>query len=172
MRRNSPAGEEAAGRPAARFRTPESYINWERGFAIVAGMIGIVLVFFLLLVLLPIRAEEDTTPITGLASPPPTASPPPPAARAPATAPPVTGPDRPRLTATAREFPFVRKGPGVNFAVIMNLRQGQRVEIVGRNPDRQWYQIVLPDNPREFGWVSQEYLAVEGDVNTLPEVRE
>jgi hypothetical protein len=54
----------------------------------------------------------------------------------------------------------------------MNLSQGQRVEVVGRSPDRQWFQIVLPTNARERGWVSQEFLGVEGDVNTLPEVRE
>ena len=26
----------------------------------------------------------------------------------------------------------------------MNLSRGQRVEVVGRSPDRQWFQIVLP----------------------------
>src|SRR5215212_8174634 len=39
-----------------RFRTTESYTHWDRGLAIVAGIIGIVLLFVLLLTNLPIRA--------------------------------------------------------------------------------------------------------------------
>ena len=157
-----------------RFRSPESHIHWDRGLAIVAGMIGIVLIFVLLLVTLPIREESDDAQLTGLATQAAAAAPPaaPAATRAATAAPPATGPDQPRLSATARQFPFVRRGPGINFAVIMNLQQGQRVEVVGRSVDRQWFQIVLPENPRERGWVSQELLAVEGDVNTLLEVRE
>jgi hypothetical protein len=169
-----PMVEKTAGRPPPeRFRTPESYIHWDRGMAIVAGMIGIVLVFLLLIALLPIRESGGSGPLTGLATPEATvpAATVAPAARVGATAaPPPTGPDQPRLSATVNERPFVRRGAGINFAALTNLQPGQRVEVVGRSPDRQWYQIVLPDNARERGWVSQEFLAVEGDVNTLPEV--
>jgi hypothetical protein len=162
------------GRSKARFRTPESYIHWDRGLAIVAGMIGIVLVFFLLLVALPIRESSGNEQLTGIAeAPAPTTAATAAATTAPATAvAPATGPDQPRLPATTRQFPFVRRGPGINWTAVMNLQQGQRVEVVGRSPDRLWLQIVLPTNARERGWVSQEFLAVEGDINTLPEVRE
>lgn len=158
-----------------RLRTSETYIHWDRGLAIVAGMIGIVLFFVLLFIALPIQAGRSGAQLTGIAEAPApvTAGAPAAAAAAPATAvPPATGPDQPRLPATARQFPFVRKGPGINWTAVMNLSQGQRVEVVGRSPDRQWFQIVLPTNARERGWVSQEFLGVDGDVNTLPEVRE
>ena len=166
--------DPSASGPSERFRSPESYIHWDRGLAIVAGMIGIVLIFVLLLVTLPIREKSDDAQLTGLATQAAAAAPPatPAATRAATTSAPPAGPDQPRLSATARQFPFVRRGPGINFAVIMNLQQGQRVEVVGRSVDRQWFQIVLPENPRERGWVSQEFLAVEGDVNIVPEVRE
>jgi uncharacterized protein YgiM (DUF1202 family) len=167
------SAEDTAGKASNRFRTPESYIHWDRGLAIVAGMIGILLLFVLLLTTLPIRNNADREQITGLAeAPAPTAqAQPPPASAAPAPTP-ATGPSQPRLAAIARQFPYVRRGPGTNFAIAMNLTQGQRVEVVGRSPDRQWFQIVRPDNPSERAWVSAEFLAVEGDVNSLPEVRE
>jgi len=172
MRADQTAGR--GGNAPDRFRTPESYIHWDRGIAIVAGIIGILLVFFLLLIALPIRDSDERDQITGTASAPaPVTTPAASAlARGASAATPATGPDQPRLAAQARQFPFVRRGPGINYAVIMNLQQGQRVEVVGRSSDRQWFQVVLPDNARERGWVSQEFLAVEGDSNTLPEVKE
>jgi hypothetical protein len=179
MQTDPTAGAERATKAPDRFRTPESYIHWDRGLAIIAGMVGIVLLFFLLFVVLPIQERGGAEQITGTAptTVPTTAPTTQAAASRPAsgqtTAPtPVIGPDQPRLAATAVQFPRVRRGPGVNFAVIMNLQQGQRVEVVGRSVDRQWYQIVVPGNANERGWVSPEFLAVEGDVNTLPEVRE
>lgn len=164
---------ERSNRSEERLRTSESYIHWERGLAIVAGIIGIVLLFFLLMVGLPIRKETGGAQLGGLATVVPVAATPPPSQQRAATAiAPPTGPDQPRLQASARQFPFVRRGPGINFAVIMNLQQGQRVEVVGRNADRQWLKIVLPENARERGWVSADLLGVEGDIGTLPEERE
>lgn len=176
-----PASEPEAGvsarsapsRPSDRARNPETYIHWDRGLAIVAGIIGIVSLFVLLITFLPIREADDERALTGLGPAGETAVPATATPRAAATAaPPPTGPDQPRLAATARQFPFVRRGPGINYAVITNLQQGQRVEVVGRSPDRAWYQVVLPDNARERGWVSQDLLEVTGDINTVPEVRE
>ena len=168
------SADEPAGRAPNRFRTAESYIHWDRGLAIVAGMIGIILIFILLLTTLPIRRNSDREQLTGLAeAPAPTAQ----AQQAQSgsassAATPPTGPSQPRLAAIARQNPYVRRGPGTNYAIIMNLTQGQRVDVVGRSPDRQWYQIVRPDNTNERAWVSAEFLSVEGDFNSLPEVRE
>jgi hypothetical protein len=161
------------GRPPQRFRTTETYIHWDRGLAIVAGMIGIVLLFTLLLIALPIGQARDEPSTAGLATVQPAAATPVATRTAVATAaPPPTGPDQPRLQATAREYPFVRRGPGINFAAVQNLQRGQRVEVVGRSADRLWLRIVLPTNASERGWVSADLLAVEGDVNSVPEVRE
>ncbi|HET8644944.1 MAG TPA: hypothetical protein VFO85_05615, partial [Vicinamibacteria bacterium] len=102
--RNDPFADEDAIAPSPeRFRTPESYIHWDRGLAIVAGMIGIVLVFLVLIALLPIHESSGGGALTGLATPEasaPTAAATA-AARAGATAvPPPTGPDQTRLAAS------------------------------------------------------------------------
>jgi uncharacterized protein YgiM (DUF1202 family) len=176
MQAKSSTGRQR-GKGPGRFLTPEMYTHWDRGLAIIAGMIGVVLLFFLLLIALPIRESESSEPITGTgaadeASQPTTAPAQPATNRPAAAAAPATGPDQPRLSATSRQNPYVRRGPGTNFTVVMNLQQGQQVDVIARSVDRQWFQIVLPNNARERGWVSQEFLTVEGDVNTLPEVRE
>jgi len=154
-----------------RFRTTESYTHWDRGLAIVAGIIGIVLLFVLLLTTLPIRDGTGAEQLTGLAPAPAPAAPGAPDGAATAPAAP-TGPNVPRVAATVRQFPYVRRGPGVNFAVIMTLQQGQKIDVVGRSQDRQWYQIVRPDNASERAWVSIDFLTLEGDGNALPEVKE
>ncbi|MGH2584567.1 MAG: SH3 domain-containing protein, partial [Dehalococcoidia bacterium] len=176
MQAKSSTGRQR-GKGPRRFLTPEMYTHWDRGLAIMAGMVGVVLLFFLLLIALPITNSESSEPITGTGTAGETAqSTTAPAqqatGRATATVAPAAGPDEPRLSASTRQFPYVRRGPGTNFTVIMNLQQGQQVDVIARSVDRQWFQIVLPNNARERGWVSQEFLTVEGDVNTLPEVRE
>lgn len=163
--------EGAVDSPAERFRSPESYIHWERGAAIVAGMIGIVGVFIFLIAVLPIRDEHERPSLTGLGAAAPTVAAVAPTVR-PAVVAPATGPDQPKVSATVRQFPFVRRSPGINFAVITNLKQGDKVDIVGRSPDRQWFQIILPDQSRDRGWVAQEFLQPDGDTANLPEVRE
>lgn len=166
----SSPNEDVLDTPAERFRSPESYIHWERGAAIVAGMIGIIGVFLFLFVSLPIREERERPSLTGLGAAAPTV------VAATATVRPTvvaaTGPDQPKVSATVRQFPFVRRSPGINFAVITNLKQGDKVDIVGRSPDRQWFQIILPDQTRDRGWVAQEFLQPESDTFALPEVRE
>src|SRR5215216_3467594 len=170
MYAEQPADENAARAPE-RFRTAESFIHWDRGMAIVAGMIGIVLLFILLMTTLPIRDESGAGQLTGQA-PAPASAPAgaPPEAATAAAAP--TGPNVPRVAATVRQFPYVRRGPGVNYQVVMTLQQGQKIDVVGRSQDRQWYQIVRPDNANERAWVSIDFLTLEGDANTLPEVKQ
>lgn len=173
VRELDPAEEPRFGAPADRIRTAESYVHWDRGFVIIAGMIAVVTIFFLLAIGLPFGQAKDAPSVVGQAAteapavPTPTA----PGATATAVLAPV-GPQETRLAATARQYPFVRRGPGINFAAITNLQPDQRVEVVGRSVDRLWFQIVLPTVATERGWVSAEFLTVQGDINTLREVRE
>lgn len=52
----------------------------------------------------------------------------------------------------------VRSGPGVDFAALGQLGQGQRVEIIDQQEG--WLQIVYPAGSEGTGWVSAQYVAV------------
>ena len=155
------------------WESPETRVRWERGLAIVAGMIGVVLTFFLLLAMLPISAEKDEeAPLTGAQ-----ATAPPDAAAAAQSSPaspaqPTATPATPKLSASAPEASNVRRQPSLNGQVVLTLRPGVRVDVIGRTPDSQWLQIIHPDRPTEKLWVSADRLEVSGDPRTLPEVRE
>lgn len=156
------------------WESPETRIRWERGLAIVAAMIGVVLTFFFIMSVLPLSSDSNEAPVTGRATVPPAATaaatPAAQATQAPAApqAPsvPIQG-----LNATSRAVPNVRRGPGLDAAVVRQLSQGQRVNVVARSTDNQWLQIVNPDNPNERLWVSADMLDVSGDPRSLPEAR-
>lgn len=50
----------------------------------------------------------------------------------------------------------MREGAGMDFAVIMHLLDGQKVEVTGEEGD--WYQITVPE---QVGYVYKDYLDVE-----------
>ena len=156
------------------WESPETHVRWERGLAIVAGMILVVLTFFFLLSVLPLSPQEEGEEIRGLQPtlPPATATTPAEAAQPTAT-PAASGapPSDQRLTATSRAFPNVRTAPSLESRIVSNLKQGQKVDVVGRSPDNAWLQILNPENSRERYWVSADMLEVTGDVRTLPQVR-
>lgn len=155
------------------WESPETRIRWERGLAIVAAMIGVVLTFFIIMSVLPLSSDTDVAPVTGRATVQPAATAAAPAAaqatQAAATQPPSVPTQG--LNATSRAVPNVRRGPALDAAVVRQLSQGQRVNVVGRSTDNQWLQIVNPDNTNERLWVSADMLEVSGDVRSLPEAR-
>lgn len=64
------------------------------------------------------------------------------------------------LTATVRPVAVnVRQGPGVNFAVIGKLVNGNAVTVIGRNQGGTWWNVCcLPDSETR-GWISAQLLA-------------
>ncbi len=165
----------------SQWESPETRIRWERGLALIAGVIGVVFTFFFLYASIPLSPGKDEPAVAGVA----TAAAPagsgaqaqPPAAAAaglqatPAATPtPATGAEL-KLSATSRATPNVRRGPGIDQPIVMQLRPQQRVDAVGRSVDNQWLQILNPDNPTQRLWVSADMLDVTGDTRTLPEVR-
>jgi uncharacterized protein YraI len=58
----------------------------------------------------------------------------------------------------------VRAGPGVDYATIGQLAQGQSSQLVGQSPDKGWWQIVYPPDGGGEGWVSADpqYVTVSG----------
>lgn len=110
----------------------------------------------------PLPAPTDTpVPPTDTPTPEPTATP----------------TDTPEPTATPTETPLaqpqavagsainVRGGPGTAFAVVGQLQPGRPVDILGRNADRTWWQVLL-GNGNE-GWVAASVVDVSGPLDTV-----
>lgn len=103
----------------------------------------------------------------------PTATPEPPT---PTPEPPTATPEPPTPTPTATPEPKpevvvsnprvnVRSGPGASFAVLGQVLQGQRLEIVGRDQENQWWQICCFEG--QTGWVASEVVRAEGPLETV-----
>jgi uncharacterized protein YraI len=62
----------------------------------------------------------------------------------------------------------VREGPGQEYLELGLLRASQDVQVVGRNQESTWYQIVYPRDSQLRGWVPKSALGVaEGDQAAL-----
>jgi len=70
--------------------------------------------------------------------------------------PPTPEPEDPSLTAI---YPVnIRAGPGVEYAVVAQLRQGEMAEVVGVSLDGLWVAIKLPSQQNGRGWVASAYV--------------
>jgi N-acetylmuramoyl-L-alanine amidase len=63
-------------------------------------------------------------------------------------------------------FLNVRSGPGVAFPEVGVLGQGDGVNLIGRNFDASWAQIVLPNGTT--GWVNSGWLIPSVPISSLP----
>src|SRR3989338_5959889 len=64
----------------------------------------------------------------------------------------------------------VRQGPGKAFKSLMKLPKDTMLTVVGRNADSSCLQIQIPETT-DLGWVSKDFVNVQGDVNSLPVVK-
>lgn len=64
----------------------------------------------------------------------------------------------------------IRRGPGTNYPVTGQLQQNDEVEIVGKNADSSWLQIVYPTGTIGRGWISASYAQVSGSLASIPVV--
>lgn len=112
----------------------------------------------------PLPTPTDTpVPPTETPTPEPTATP--------------TSTTEPEPTATATATPLaqpqassasainVRGGPGTVYPVVGQLQPGQPVDILGRNGDQTWWQVLL-SNGNE-GWVAASVVDVSGPLDTV-----
>jgi uncharacterized protein YraI len=60
----------------------------------------------------------------------------------------------------------VRSGPGTNFSLIGQARQGATFNLVGRNAADNWWVICCINNRQ--GWISNTVARVNGNTATLP----
>lgn len=98
----------------------------------------------------PAPAAETPTPPAATRTPPPTASPSPAPPTATATPIPVEGTLETRVN--------VRSGPGAGFESLGLLEAGERVQVVARDEDGDWYQILYPSAPQGRGWVAAQFV--------------
>lgn len=89
----------------------------------------------------------------------------------PSTTIPEATPTPPTLTGTVLSsnagdtFVFARSGPGTNYKRVGSIRTGETIQIIGRNPQNDWWQIRTETLE---GWVFSAYVHVEGDVLAIP----
>jgi hypothetical protein len=73
--------------------------------------------------------------------------------------------------ASAKDQPVnCRFGPGVSYAIVGFLVLGRQAEIIGRNEDSSWWYVRNPSDPSTSCWLSAEFIATVGDVQSLPVV--
>jgi uncharacterized protein YgiM (DUF1202 family) len=61
----------------------------------------------------------------------------------------------------------VRQEASADSPIVAGLRQGDSVKVSGRSEDGTWLQVQIPD-VETLGWVSAEFVTVEGDAMALP----
>jgi len=64
----------------------------------------------------------------------------------------------------------IRRGPGTDYPAIGQLKQNDVVEIVGKNADSSWLQIVYPTGTVGRGWIAASYAQVRGSPAFIPVV--
>ena len=66
----------------------------------------------------------------------------------------------------------VRAGPGTNYEIVAKAAGGVVFNAIGRNEEGNWIQVSVADLPSGYGWVSTDYVTVEGQLEQLPVVEE
>lgn len=66
-----------------------------------------------------------------------------------------------QVSGTATDVLNVRAGPGLNYAIKGQLKQGDTITIIGKSADGLWWQF-------RGGWVSAAYVRVSGDPAVVP----
>jgi hypothetical protein len=98
-------------------------------------------------------------PIPTVTSAPPTPTAPPPTV-APTAAPPTATATPEKAAFTVSEPAVnVRGGPGVNYPILGEVRQGQTFDITGKNPNGDWWQFIYEGRT---GWITAGMVTARG----------
>jgi uncharacterized protein YraI len=62
----------------------------------------------------------------------------------------------------------VRGGPGTDYPVLGQLQPGAQVTLLARSADGTWFEIVYPAGSDGRGWLSGEFLQIQGSAEQLP----
>ncbi len=66
-----------------------------------------------------------------------------------------------QVTASITDLLNVRGGPGLNYPVKTQLKQGDTITIIGKSADGLWWEY-------SGGWVSATYVQVSADATAVP----
>src|SRR5690606_17398985 len=76
------------------------------------------------------------------------------------------------LQARSIAIATVREGPALAYGNLGTLPANQDVDVVGRNDEATWFQIVFPFGTDLYGWVPESALALPDNVTALVPVAE
>jgi len=63
----------------------------------------------------------------------------------------------------------VRAGPGIEYDLVGLLPSGSQAEVIGRDENRQWWQIRFDPAPNDVGWVSADpSFATTANIESVP----
>lgn len=71
--------------------------------------------------------------------------------------PPPPTPTMPVFELTAFVNVNIRSGPGLNYEKIATLKQGEKIQALGIDPEGYWWAVKVPESG-EIGWVSVDYV--------------
>ncbi len=74
------------------------------------------------------------------------------------------------VSATATDNLRIRSTPSTGGAIIGRLNKGETAQIIGRTAASDWWQIAVPTNPSQQGWVAAEFATPSGPTDTIPVV--
>lgn len=61
-----------------------------------------------------------------------------------------------------------RVGPATYHKLVTTLKIGDKVEVVGRDPNNEYFYVRVPNSASGFCWVWRQYTSVQGDIGILP----
>jgi hypothetical protein len=74
------------------------------------------------------------------------------------------------ITAIATHAPYIHSAAGINTRRIGVLPQGQRAEVLGRSPDSLWLEIRYPEASQRVGWIWAAYVRLTRPGAVIPVV--
>lgn len=80
---------------------------------------------------------------------------------------PAVSPDAATATVTVRSLRVRQKPDGVS-TVVAGIKQGESYKVAARSSDGQWLQLAIPGAPGGAGWVSTNFVSVEGSIIDAP----
>lgn len=65
----------------------------------------------------------------------------------------------------------VRAAPDSQAEVISGIKEGEQYDVVGLSSDGQWVRLAIPKAPQGTGWVSSNFVNVEGTITDVPVIK-
>ncbi|MCC9075431.1 SH3 domain-containing protein [Litorilinea aerophila] len=74
-----------------------------------------------------------------------------------------------RATVATRSL-RVREAPSTESEMIAGVKEGETYDVLAISSDGAWIQLAIPSAPDGKGWVSANFVTLEGDITNIPTV--